>query len=169
MAKVPYLGHVTDPNDPAYKRGWTVTFSPTSFSPTSKKNSKDSSQEKTPPTPELTTQIETEGEGVPQTQNLEPQAIEETKPEIELTNSEKYFAVHGRFPKIPPKVGVTQDYKQAFKWYTKSAEQGNAYAQANLGLMYDNRYGTMRDSVMAHAWWFVPAAIVLGLLLMRLI
>jgi len=48
MAKVPYLGHVTDPNDPAYKRGWTVTFSPTS-----KKNSKESSQEKNPPKPHL--------------------------------------------------------------------------------------------------------------------
>jgi len=136
MAKIINLGLITDWNDPVYKRGWTVTFSPTS-----KKNSKDSSQEKTPPkTPELTTQIETEGEGVPQTQNLEPQAVEETNPEIELTNSEKYFAVHGRFPKIPPKVGVTQDYKQAFKWYTKSAEQGQAEAQYNLGNVYKQRY-----------------------------
>ena len=68
--------------------------------------------EKAPQTPELTTQIETEGEGVPQTQNLEPQAVEETKPEIELTNSEKYFAVHGRFPKIPPKDGELSQFSE---------------------------------------------------------
>ena len=153
MAKFIYDGLITDPKDPVYNREWTVTFSPT-FSPTSKKNSKDSSQEKTPPkTPELTTQIETEGEGVPQTQNLEPQAIEETKPEIELTNSEKYFAVHGRFPKIPPKVGVTQDYKQAFKWYTKSAEQGQAEAQYNLGYMYQNGESVTQDYKQAFKWY----------------
>ena len=62
-------------------------------------------KEPTEAAPELTTQIETKGEGVPQTQNLEPQAVEEIKPEIELTNSEKFFAVHERFPKIPPKDG----------------------------------------------------------------
>ncbi|GHT72265.1 hypothetical protein AGMMS49950_10680 [Endomicrobiia bacterium] len=28
--------------------------------------------------------------------------------------------------------GVKQDYKKAFKWYKKSAEQGNARAQNNL-------------------------------------
>ena len=67
------------------------------FSPTSKKNSKDSSQEKTPPkTPELTTQIETEGEGVPQTQNLEPQAVEETKEVHSRSNTEKFFAINKR-------------------------------------------------------------------------
>ena len=32
--------------------------------------------------------------------------------------------------------GVTQDYTEAVKWYTKAAEQGHAAAQTNLGLMY---------------------------------
>ena len=32
--------------------------------------------------------------------------------------------------------GVTQDYKQAVKWYRKAAEQGFAEAQYNLGEMY---------------------------------
>ena len=32
--------------------------------------------------------------------------------------------------------GVTQDYKQAVKWWRKAAEQGDASAQYSLGLMY---------------------------------
>ncbi|MBQ2481415.1 MAG: SEL1-like repeat protein, partial [Treponema sp.] len=28
--------------------------------------------------------------------------------------------------------GVEQDYEKAFEWYTKAAEQGNAYAQNDL-------------------------------------
>jgi len=41
--------------------------------------------------------------------------------------------------------GTTQDDKQAFKWYTKSAEQGNINAQYNLALMYENREGVTQD------------------------
>ncbi len=32
-------------------------------------------------------------------------------------------------------------YKEAVEWYTKSANQGNADAQINLGYMYENGYG----------------------------
>jgi len=32
--------------------------------------------------------------------------------------------------------GVAKDEKEAVKWYTKSAEQGNANAQFNLGVCY---------------------------------
>ena len=32
--------------------------------------------------------------------------------------------------------GVPQDYKEAVKWYRLSAEQGDAQAQYNLGVMY---------------------------------
>ena len=35
--------------------------------------------------------------------------------------------------------GVSQDYKEAIKWYRKAAEQGNAGGQGNLGYMY--QYG----------------------------
>ena len=34
--------------------------------------------------------------------------------------------------------GVEKDFKEAVKWYRKSAEQGNAYGQSKLGLMYKN-------------------------------
>ncbi|TSK05100.1 MAG: sel1 repeat family protein [Geobacter sp.] len=33
-------------------------------------------------------------------------------------------------------VGISQDKKEAVRWYTKSAEQGNALGQYNLALMY---------------------------------
>ncbi len=33
--------------------------------------------------------------------------------------------------------GVPQDYAEAVKWYRLAAEQGYAYAQYNLGVMYD--------------------------------
>ena len=89
MAKTIYRGFINDPNDPVFKRGWTVTLSPAS-----KKNSEDKLQEKKPP--ELTTQIETEGEGVPQTQNLEPQVVEETKEVHSPSNTEKFFAINKR-------------------------------------------------------------------------
>ncbi len=49
--------------------------------------------------------------------------------------------------------GVVQDYKEAVKWYRKSAEQGNALAQSNLGFMYDNGQGVVQDFVRAHMWY----------------
>ena len=32
--------------------------------------------------------------------------------------------------------GVPQDDTEAVKWYRRAADQGNAYAQFNLGVMY---------------------------------
>ena len=41
--------------------------------------------------------------------------------------------------------GVTKDDKKAVEWYTKSAEQGHARGQCNLGIMYHNGYGITND------------------------
>jgi hypothetical protein len=49
--------------------------------------------------------------------------------------------------------GVTQDYKQAVKWYTKAAEQGDAKAQHNLALMYDIGQGVPQDYKQAVKWY----------------
>ena len=38
-----------------------------------------------------------------------------------------------------------KDYKQAFYWYKKAAEQGDAFAQNNLGHMFQNAIGTEQD------------------------
>jgi TPR repeat protein len=54
--------------------------------------------------------------------------------------------------------GVTQDYKEAVKWYRLAATQGIALAQYNLGLMYGNGNGVSRDLVRAHMWFNIAAA-----------
>ena len=48
---------------------------------------------------------------------------------------------------------IQQDYEQAVHWYTKSAKQGYAPAQYNLGLMYHNGAGVEQDSKQAAYWW----------------
>ena len=42
-------------------------------------------------------------------------------------------------------IGVNQDYKTAIRWFSLAAEQGNAEAQFNLGIMHKNL-------VYAHMW-----------------
>ena len=54
-------------------------------------------------------------------------------------------------------VGVPQDYAQAADLYRRAAEQGNAAAQFNLGLLYDNGQGVQRDYAKA-ASWYIKAA-----------
>ena len=52
-----------------------------------------------------------------------------------------------------PGVGVDTDYKEAVKWYSLAAKQGDAEAQYNLGLMYDFGEGVLEDDVYAYMWW----------------
>lgn len=49
--------------------------------------------------------------------------------------------------------GVTQDYKEAFAWYTKAAEQKYSLAQYSLGLMYYNGNGVPQDYKEALKWY----------------
>ena len=49
--------------------------------------------------------------------------------------------------------GVTQDYSEAVKWYTKAAEQGYANAQCNLGNSYYNGRGVEQDYSEAVKWY----------------
>ena len=48
--------------------------------------------------------------------------------------------------------GVPRDYAEAVKWYRRSAEQGNARAQHNLGGMYFNGRGVPQDHAEAVKW-----------------
>ena len=48
---------------------------------------------------------------------------------------------------------VTQDYKEAVKWWRKAAEQGIAGAQYNLGLMYSEGLGVTQDYKEAVKWY----------------
>ncbi len=48
--------------------------------------------------------------------------------------------------------GGPQDFTQAFKWYKRAAEQGNADAQYCLGMMYDEGKGVPQDYQEALKW-----------------
>ena len=54
--------------------------------------------------------------------------------------------------------GVSEDDKQAVKWYRLAAGQGVADAQNNLGVMYYNGKGVPEDKVIAYMWWNLAAA-----------
>ena len=49
--------------------------------------------------------------------------------------------------------GVPQDDKEAVKWYRLAADQGDAQAQYNLGLMYSEGQGVQQDYPLAYMWW----------------
>jgi TPR repeat protein len=60
-------------------------------------------------------------------------------------------------PKLQNELGdryySTRTYDEAVKWYQKSAEQGYAEAQFNLGLMYQNGFGVIQDDNEAVKWF----------------
>ena len=41
---------------------------------------------------------------------------------------------------------MPQDYSEAVKWYRLAADQGNATAQYNLGVMYDRAKASRRTT-----------------------
>ena len=49
------------------------------------------------------------------------------------------------FGKIDNGEGISQDVSEAAQWYRRAAEQGDAYAQLNLGLMYDLSEGVPQN------------------------
>ena len=53
--------------------------------------------------------------------------------------------------------GVSEDDVEAVRWYRMAAEQGDANAQFNLGVMYDNGEGVSEDDVEAVRWWRLAA------------
>jgi TPR repeat protein len=50
------------------------------------------------------------------------------------------------------------DYAKAVELFRKAAEQGDAYAQYNLGQMYDKGKGVKQDYVETHKWVSLAAA-----------
>ena len=53
--------------------------------------------------------------------------------------------------------GLKQDYAIAASWYQKSADQGNAYAQASLGILYHSGKGLPHDDVRSEMWLIISA------------
>ena len=50
------------------------------------------------------------------------------------------------------------DYATAVRGFLVHAEQGDASAQSNLGFMYANGRGVLKDSVLAHTWFNIAGA-----------
>ena len=48
---------------------------------------------------------------------------------------------------------LKHNYQEAFKWYKKAAELGDAVAMGWLGLMYSEGKGTLRDDKEAFKWF----------------
>ena len=53
--------------------------------------------------------------------------------------------------------GEEQDFVEAVKWYRLAAAQGNAAAQFNLGLMYEEGQGVEQDYAEAVKWYRLAA------------
>jgi hypothetical protein len=51
--------------------------------------------------------------------------------------------------------GLKRDYAEAANWYRKSADQGNVYAQASLGIFYHAGKGVPQDNVQAEMWFLI--------------
>ena len=49
------------------------------------------------------------------------------------------------------------DDATALKEWKQLAEQGNARAQYNQGLLYENGYGVLQDNIYAHMWGNISA------------
>jgi TPR repeat protein len=58
--------------------------------------------------------------------------------------------------------GVPQDHTKAAKWFRKAAEQGDAQAQYNLGLMYDKGQGVPQNYILAHMWFNLAVSALEG-------
>jgi hypothetical protein len=53
---------------------------------------------------------------------------------------------------------VSQDSKEAGRWYERAAAQGYVKAQVKLGLMYAKGDGFPQSYVQAHKWFNLAAA-----------
>ncbi len=49
--------------------------------------------------------------------------------------------------------GIPHDYVRARQWYEKAAAQGDAEAQYNLGVMYDEGQGVRQNKRTAKEWF----------------
>ncbi|EPP9703219.1 tetratricopeptide repeat protein, partial [Acinetobacter baumannii] len=47
---------------------------------------------------------------------------------------------------------VNQDYKKAFEWYSKAAQQENDEAQFTVGMMYYKGEGVQQNNELAEKW-----------------
>lgn len=58
--------------------------------------------------------------------------------------------------------GLAKDYAEAARWYLKSAEQDDPYAQASLGIFYLHGKGVTKDLVQSYMWFALAASKTTG-------
>ncbi len=51
------------------------------------------------------------------------------------------------------RIGLPKDMTQAQFWYRKAADQGDAYAEASLGILFNFGKGVERDYAKAYMWY----------------
>ena len=51
---------------------------------------------------------------------------------------------------------------EAVRWFLAAAEQGHAWAQNNLGVMYANGQGVPQDYIQAQMWYNLAASDLTG-------
>ncbi|MGK5094993.1 tetratricopeptide repeat protein [Deltaproteobacteria bacterium TL4] len=90
------------------------------------------------------------------------QAFQEafSAPEFKTKNSELYKGAsedNAKGEAYAKGLGVHKNEKEAFRWYKKSAEQGFAPAQVNLGKMYYTGKGVVQDEQEAVRWFQLAA------------
>jgi TPR repeat protein len=51
------------------------------------------------------------------------------------------------------RIGLPKDFAQAQYWYRKAADQGDPYAEASLGILFNFGKGVPRDYAQAYMWY----------------
>ncbi len=51
------------------------------------------------------------------------------------------------------RIGLPKDFSQAQFWYHKAADQGDPYAEASLGILFNFGKGVQRDYTEAYMWY----------------
>jgi hypothetical protein len=51
------------------------------------------------------------------------------------------------------RIGLPKDLSQAQYWYRKAADQGDPFAEASLGILFNFGKGVPRDYVQAYTWY----------------
>ncbi len=74
-------------------------------------------------------------------------------PEAQFNLAKNYEAGRG---------GLKRDYVEAERWYRRSAEQGDPFAQASLGLLFRFGKGVTQDYVEAYKWFYLAATRTTG-------
>ncbi|MBE9589341.1 tetratricopeptide repeat protein, partial [Moraxella sp. K1630] len=91
-----------------------------------------------------------------QAQNQSCQELYDTSPQSAIVICQNELAQNSNNVKLQFYLAVAYDleenYTQAIEWYTKSANQGYAEAQYNLGVMYYNGHGIKQDYQKAFEW-----------------